>query len=196
MGYAKEFVIGMMANVMAEGEAGEFEKAIYDRNPEQEPDYMQAVKKRHNYASLYGGKNIQQIGIRETKNLIEDIIEQNDNYKDDKDKAKFGLGCVQWTDLTRSSNLIKCYKQVCGLRNYPTFKHCIRAELLQMLNELEQGDFDNLYANWEARSTDLDDLGKTKKAANIIFRQYERASSPDPIPRENNAEKLFRILGE
>lgn len=144
LGMEDEFVIGVLANVEAEGTAGEFEKresAWKDGDPE-----------GINYGRDYRGGNIQAIGLQKTLELAEKAGE----------KGVYGMGMVQWTFYDRRDKLLEAYKTAMGYpedgnptqdQNYPTEEQCLRIEGAFQANEMEtyadfKGLIDNIDSNY------------------------------------------------
>ncbi|WP_310603870.1 peptidoglycan-binding protein, partial [Anaerosporobacter sp.] len=112
-GFKMPFVAGILANIIKEGGVGKFEGSNYVRHPEKKPKYLIYVDKYFKYAEKYSYKNITEVGIKSTSELVEECVKSG--YK-----GMFGLGCVQWTG-PRCTSLVEQYKKECGKNAYPTF---------------------------------------------------------------------------
>lgn len=180
-GYEPEFVAGVLGNVVSEGTAGKFESSAYISNPEMEPDYLVYLDENYDYREKFSGKNIQEVGIKETEELMA--------------AGKFGLGSCQWTSPERAQLLIECYKEVCGSNNYPTAEQCMQAEALCITKELD-GDYNYVYENWKSGSAGMDPAAAAERAGQLVCTSYE---VPDgyldkQYPRGDQAELIYNTI--
>ncbi|WP_239617948.1 phage tail tip lysozyme [Cohnella mopanensis] len=186
-GYDPRFVAGVLGNILAEGSVGMFESSNYKSNPKKEPDYLKYMDKYHDYRKDYSGKNISEVGIEKTKELLDEL--EDEGYK-----GKFGLGCVQWTG-ERTMGLIDCYIKVCGEKGFPTKEQCIEAESMFILQELK-GSYKNVYTNWKSKYGNSKDGDAAAKAAgSVVCKEYEKPKDPNQAGiRGNNAEKIYDVM--
>lgn len=192
-GYKPAFVAGVLANVLVEGAAGHFESSAYISHPEKKPKYLKHMDEHHNYSKKYSGKNISEVGIKDTYELLEKL-------EKGKWKGKFGLGAVQWTE-NRAMELIQCYIKECGLEfdeegnltseYYPTAKECRRIENKMILKELK-GSYHSVYETWKS------EYSKEENAAYyagwIVCKKYEKPKVDTSDERGKSAEKIYKVM--
>ena len=192
-GYESAFVSGVLGNVLAEGVAGHFESSAYISHPENEPDYLKYMDKHYNYRNEFSGKNISEVGIKKTYDLLKEL--QKGNYK-----GKFGLGACQWTG-SRTIDLIKCYIEECGLEYdahgnikseyYPKAQECRRAENKMVVKELNGGYY-SVYNNWLSKYSKKDDAAYY--AGWIVCKEYEKPKADSSDARGKSAAKIYKVM--
>ena len=192
-GYKSAFVSGVLGNVLAEGAAGHFESSAYISHPENEPDYLKYMDKHYNYRNEFSGKNISEVGIKKTYDLLKEL--QKGNYK-----GKFGLGACQWTG-SRTMDLIKCYIEECGLEYdahgnikseyYPKAQECRRAENKMVVKELN-GGYHSVYNNWLSKYSKKDDAAYY--AGWIVCKEYEKPKADSSDARGKSAAKIYKVM--
>ena len=192
-GYKSAFVSGVLGNVLAEGVAGHFESSAYISHPENEPDYLKYMDKHYNYRNEFSGKNISEVGIKKTYDLLKEL--QKGNYK-----GKFGLGACQWTG-SRTMDLIKCYIEECGLEYdahgnikseyYPKAQECRRAENKMVVKELN-GGYHSVYNNWLSKYSKKDDAAYY--AGWIVCKEYEKPKADSSDARGKSAAKIYKVM--
>ena len=186
-GFELAFVAGMLGNIQHEGESGQFESTNYSSNPDLYKPYMKYIDTNFNYRATFSGQNIQQVGITDTKELINKCAAVS--YE-----GKFGLGCVQWTG-DRCMDLVDCYISECELVIFPSKEQCYRAESTLIVKELKpNGIKDFVYPEWKADYSDK--ANAAYEAGSIICIKYE---APDDrfnkaIERGNSAQDIYAVL--
>ena len=192
-GYKSAFVSGVLGNVLSEGAAGHFESSAYISHPENEPDYLKYMDKHYNYRNEFSGKNISEVGIKKTYDLLKEL--QKGNYK-----GKFGLGACQWTG-SRTMDLIKCYIEECGLEYdahgnikseyYPKAQECRRAENKMVVKELN-GGYHSVYNNWLSKYSKKD--AAAYYAGWIVCKEYEKPKADSSDARGKSAARIYKVM--
>lgn len=197
-GYDSRFIAGVLANILAEGTFGLFESSAYISNPSAEPAYLKHVDKYYNYRTEFSGKNIMQVGVEKTKNLIDALVneDRNNDGKLDRQIGSFGFGSVQWT-WGRTLGVIDCYIEVCGLKSFPTQEQCQKAEGLFIVKELN-GDYYNkrVYQKWKSQYSNSNELDAVYGAGSIVCLEYEKPKymNKKAVERGNNANKIYNVM--
>lgn len=148
----------------------------------------------HNYRKEYSNKNITEVGIQKTYNLLKEL--QGKDYK----QGKFGLGACQWTG-NRTMDLIKCYIEGCGLEldengnlkseYYPTPEQCRKAESKMITKEFNR-NYHYIYENWKSQYSNKDNAAYY--AGWIVCKQYERPKADTSVSRGNSAESIYKVM--
>ena len=128
-GYEPAFVAGVLANINHEAPIGKFESSAYDKYPEDKPKYLKYMDEKYQYRKKYSGKIITEVSLRELGSLLDNL--KRDNWE----KGKFGLGCVQWTG-SRTYDLYVVYKKECGNCNKISLSDATSSEGKLIINEL------------------------------------------------------------
>lgn len=184
-GFELGFVCGVLGNILHEANVGTFESSNYISNPSAEPPYLQYVDKHFNYRNKFSGKNIKAVGVKATKELVDNCAAVN--YQ-----GKFGLGCVQWTG-GRTMNLVNCYIDVCGLNAFPTSEQCDKAEGMLISKEF-LGAYHAIYQDW------LSSYKTSSKAAyeagSMVCIRYEKPDgyNQKAVTRGNSSQKIYNVL--
>ena len=192
-GYEAKFVAGVLANIVSEGGvAGKFESSNYSSNPGKKPEYLKNMDKDFDYTKKYSGKNIREVGIRETVKLQEKVSEIK--HKDEKGKVipdQFGLGICQFTGK-RTGDVLGAYQEFYNKtgENHPTKEQCLEIESDFMLKELKGKDFNYIYSEWEKGEKTAYDAGK------LFCKEYEKPADGDiqTAERGNDAEKIYKVM--
>ncbi|QNU67820.1 LysM peptidoglycan-binding domain-containing protein [Ruminiclostridium herbifermentans] len=186
-GYEVEFVAGVLGNIMAEGSAGKFESSNYKSNPEKEPEYLLYMDKNYDYRNVFSGKNISEVGIKKTYELLKEL--EKDGYK-----GKFGLGSIQWTG-GRTMGLIECYIEICGENGYPTKEQCLKAEGLMVVKELE-GRYSDVYKDWKSQYGNINGADAAYGAGSIVCSKYEkpRDFNEKAKGRGNSSIDIYNVM--
>jgi len=185
-GYPPAFVAGMLANIIHEGTAGLFENSAYSKD---KPKYLQYMDDNYNYRQKFSNKNITEISISELYDLLLQL--EKDNWQ----KGKFGLGCVQWT-AGRTKSLVEIYKEVAGASDTLTLEQLLYAEGLMISREFA-GTYKSVYTNWlKNNENNLNSVEASKNAGSIICIKYE---VPDgykekAVTRGTTAEDVYKVM--
>ena len=192
------FVAGMLANVMGEGDFGQFEVAGSQT-------YLQYVITHHNYITRFSGSHIYNINDRpqDVLNIINNrIASQGDNVN------IFGLGALQWTNGSRIRHLVENYVSMSGGHTI-TRPQVIEAELLTLRQQLSgEGRHTgphpitnawgfNLPNLWkESNSGNLNSEAAARNAGETITTRFVRPGSIETAARNrgNNAVEIFRVM--
>lgn len=196
-GYEPAFVAGVLGNILAEGNLGHFEGSNYKSNPEDKPDYLIYADANFNYRNEFSNKNIMNVGIKKTYDLLKKC--EKVNYK-----GKFGLGAIQWTG-GRAMALIKCYIKVCGLtldkdgdlatEYYPTEAQCRQAENMMIINELNGKYYHKrVYNKWVSQYSDKDSVEAAKGAGIIVCKYYEIPHEDSSETRGNSSAAIYKVM--
>ena len=204
--YAKgmndSFVAGVLANVEAEGSAGQFQKCSKAcRRKIGEKQYEYYDPEGINYSRDYSGGNIQAIGLQKALELAEKV-ESNANY---------GMGSAQWTYPSRRNALLEAYKEALGYpddgnptqeQNYPTEEQCIRIEAAFEAGELDswtctiKNKTYDLTDYWEGQIEDLDSKEAAILAAQDVCKYYEipEDTETQASTRGDRAGEIYDVL--
>ncbi len=194
-GYDAKFVAGVLANIKHEGEPGKFESSNYSTHPEEKPKYLENMDKDFGYAEKYSGKNISEVGIKETVKLQKEASKkvhiENVNGKKTEVIDQFGLGMFQFTGA-RTSALLDEYQAFYNRtkENHPTKEQCLEIEISFALKELKSENYRTIYESWKEGK-------KTAYSAGEKFcKEYENPKDKDSqaIIRGNDAEKIYAVM--
>ena len=193
-GYDEKFVAGVLGNIMHEGVPGQFEKSNYSSHPEMKPDYLEYMDDDFNYTKKYSGKNISEVGIKETVKLQKEASKKKhfkDNGKQIVIQDKFGLGMFQFTGA-RTSDVLDAYQTFYNRtkQNNPTKEQCLEIEINFTLKELKSETYQGIYKSWKKGD-------KTAYSAGDKFcKEYEKPINKDirGIERGNDAEKIYKVM--
>lgn len=194
-GYDAKFVAGVLANIMHEGEPGQFESSNYSTHPEKKPNYLGYMENDFAYAEKYSGKNIGEVGIKETVKLQKEAskIIHIENRKGEKIEVvdKFGLGMFQFTG-TRTSDVLDEYQAFYNKtkENHPTKEQCMEIEINFALKELKSKNYKNIYESWK----EGDKIAYS--AGNKFCKEYEKPKDKESqaITRGNDAEEIYTVM--
>lgn len=187
-GYEPEFIAGILGNIMAEGSPGKFEYSVYIKNPSDEPGYIKYLNEHYpKYRTDFSGKNISEVGIKKTKELLDDLAEEG--YK-----GKFGIGSVQWTG-SRAMELIQCYIDLYGEDHYPTIEESLLAENMMIIKELN-GDYKDVYQKWKSQYGNSNGADAAYEAGRIVCTKYEipKNIKAQAENRAENAKKIYAVM--
>ncbi len=184
-GFELGFVAGVLGNIQYEADTGLFESSAYNSNPSAKPAYLKYVDTHFDYATKFSGKNIKNVGIKATKELIDKCAAVN--YQ-----GKFGLGCVQWTG-GRTMTLINCYISVCGANAFPTAEQCYEAEAKLIVDEFKNA-YNSVYTEWRNNFKNSANAGY--EAGSLVCRKYEIPAGyqQKAITRGNSAQAIYNVL--
>ena len=189
-GYKKAFIAGLLANIYHEGNFGYFESSKYVKKPGAKPGYLKIMDEKYDYANKYSGKCVTQVSLKELKNLINEL--QNNNWKN----GKFGLGVIQWTG-GRTDSLVNLYLEVANGNDYINMDQVILAEGKMIISELNSNQYKNIYENWkENNNNDIDSENAAYDAGAKICQKYEIPydTQNQAIKRGNTAKNIYRIM--
>ena len=190
-GYELSFVAGLLGNIVEEGPAGKFESSYYKKN--EPPAYIKFINENTDYENLLSGKNISEVGIEETQAFLDDLDALVQNMsEEDKDLAKFGLGCIQWTG-DRTKELLDCYREVCQGNNYPTAEQCMQAEARMFINEFQK-DSGKIYTDYNAQYVEKESADKANDAGKYLCKNYVKPKVDNSKERGNHAENIYNIM--
>ena len=178
-GYEPAFVAGVLANINHEAPIGKFESSAYDKHPEDKPKYLKYMDEKYQYRKKYSGKIITEVSLRELGSLLDNL--KRDNWE----KGKFGLGCVQWTG-SRTYDLYVVYKKECGNCNKISLSDATSSEGKLIINEL-QGSYSHIHTQWKKNNPNLNTPRAAYNAAYDITTKYE-------IPKDTQARARERAI--
>lgn len=190
-GYELSFVAGLLGNIVEEGPAGKFESSYYKTN--EPPAYIKFINDNTDYENLLSGKNISEVGIEETQTFLDDLDALVQNMSEgDKELAKFGLGCIQWTG-DRTKKLLDCYREVCQGNNYPTTEQCMQAEVKMFINEFQE-DSGEIYKDYNRQYAGNEAADKANEAGKYLCKNYVKPKVDNSKERGNYAENIYNIM--
>ena len=182
-GYETAFVAGVLGNIYHEGKIGKFESSAYIAHPQAEPQYLKYMDQLYSYRTKYSGRIITEVSMRELETLLNQL--KRDNWN----KGKFGLGCVQWTG-SRTYDLFQIYKSECGGADKISLDQATSAEGKMIINELSSG-YSYVYNQWKNNNSNRDTPQAAYNAGYIITKKYEV-----PADTENEAKKRGRTAND
>ena len=202
------FVAGVLANVMGEGDFGQFEIAGNPLSGQQ--SYLSYVVNNHQYRERFSGQHIYNINVplTEIRNIIANRINtQGTNVN------LFGLGALQWTNGTRVLHLVDNYIAIAGSGSI-TREQVIQSENLTLRQQLSgQGGHNgagvapyngwgwgwhsNLHDRWISRhNSNLNTVSSAIDASRIITIFFVRPGGTLNAAniRSIEAENIFRVM--
>lgn len=181
-GYEKEFICGMVGNIVCEGgDFGKFEDMHFVK--ETPNAYQKHMNNVHNYDAIYSATTLSEIGIDAFGKLL-------DSGGDCTEDHKFGIGCVQWTEHERCQSLYDLYVSKYGQSYYPNYRECAEVELEYLIYEIE-GKYSDIYNKW--KNDQVKD--NTYYATEIIMTEYEGINTGDIERRSEYADDWEKIFG-
>jgi hypothetical protein len=184
--YPPAFVAGMLANIIHEGSAGLFESSAYKSN---KPQYLQYMDDMYDYRNNYSGKNVVDMRISVLYELTQKL--EKDNWQ----RGKFGLGCVQWT-VGRTKALVEVYKEVAGAGDKLTFEQMLYAEGSMISREFA-GAYKSIYSKWLINNAgNLSSADAACNAGQTICKQYEVPAdyANKAITRGDTARNVYKMM--
>ncbi len=179
------FVIGMLANIVYEGNVGQLE--VINKPTK---GYKKIMVDQFNYDSEYSGKNVKDIGVESIKTLEDRIAEYNQNLNNDETKAKYGLGMMQHTFPTRRSHLVECYEEFVDayeLREYQ-YEYAEIELAVRELTGYYEDDYIDIYPKW--KSSNDNSKMSVENAARVICTRFEI-----PADKEVQADIRAELAG-
>jgi hypothetical protein len=152
------FVAGMLANIVKEGNVGQFESSAYS-DESKKPEYLKIMDTYYNYRKEYSGQNIADNKLSD----IYDILKELESKK--WEKGYFGLGSIQWTG-ERTKTLVEIYLEVANKNDIISNEQIIYAESLMFIRELN-GNYKFIYTLWQ--STNQGILNSNEAAYNAGY---------------------------
>lgn len=209
--FEKEFICGLIGNIVNEGNFGHFESSNYKTYPSNKKDYLRHMDNHHNYRNLASGKNIMDLGVeifdklntkyrnectgldeneRSCKSICtfteKDFDIENNKCKPYSEKHKFGFGCVQWTAPNRLKAIVDAYKKLGNIK--PSLQQCINTEITYIKYEFKNiSQYKSIYDNWKNNTLSLSSQEKTKISTKEICFKYEV-----PADKENKLKNRER----
>lgn len=187
--YEPAFVAGVLGNIYHEGSIGRFESSAYISNPSAEPQYLKYMDQKYNYRSKYSGKCVTDVSLRELFQLLQTL--KKDNWQ----KGKFGLGCVQWTG-GRTYTLVETYREVCNNCDRITLDQATAGEGNMIMKELK-GSHLYVYNNWKNQnSSNKNSSTAAYNAGYIVCKQYEVPADTEKRAKErgNTSKNIYSIM--
>ena len=126
LGYEPAFTAGMMANIMREGSFGQFEAA--NRNPTNNPAYMEHFVRYHDYFRQFQQRNIINFNLNDIYAMSLRRSHQSANI--------FGIGIAQWTHRERHLPLLQSYMELSSDGRI-TRENVIQVELERLISEID-----------------------------------------------------------
>ena len=184
--YEPAFVAGVLGNINHEGNIGIFESSNYKKNPK--PKYLQYMDNSYDYRSKYSGKCITDVSLDELYKLLEKL--KKDNWQ----KGKFGLGCIQWTG-GRTFSLVEIYRHECGFKDKISLKQATLAEGKMIINELK-GSYIKTYNSWKKNNNNLNSANAAYNAGYLVCKYYEVPADTENQAkiRGNTAKEIYNIM--
>ena len=189
LGYEPAFVAGVLGNIYAEGKVGYFESSNYKSNPSAEPTYLKYMDQNYSYRTKYSGKVVTDVSLSELKNLMTSLARDNWN------KGKFGLGCVQWTG-DRTKTLVDLYVSYAKGSDRISLAQATQAEAEMIGNEFK-GKYKSVYTSWRSsNSGSLNTAAGATAAGKIVCLKYEvpANASSQSVTRGGYAKQIFNIM--
>jgi len=189
-GFAVAYVVGMLANIKHEGNAGLFEGSNYSKNPSLKPDYLVYMDANHNYATEYSNKAIYDKNLTTVYNILTDF--HNKNWKIGSSRVGFGLGSIQWT-FERTYDLVKLYREVNGSKDKITKEQVIEAESKMIARELAKSSYSGIYSTWKGtNSAKLNSQDAAYDAGYKLCQNYEKPKDTNQYSiRADFAKKIY-----
>ena len=175
-GYPASWVAGVLGNIFNEASIGKFESSAYIKNPSAEPQYLKYMDQLYDYRNKYSAKIVTDVSMKALGQLLEKL--KRDNWN----RGKFGLGCVQWTG-ERTYTLYKKYAAACGYQDSITLDQATKAEGNMIIEELS-GRFSDIYSQWNSGNSNKNSGSAAYDAGYRICKKYEV-----PADTENQAKK-------
>ncbi len=166
--YELSFVSGVLANIMSEGDLGQFE--IYGKDY---THYLDTDLRGPNYYSNnFSGKTIMEVNFQEVLDMIYDLKTRSNNsaYIDGK-RVGFGLGCIQWS-FTRTYKLADFYKEEAGESTTITTEQAISAEVKMVIYELSFGAYKSIEPSWRNSCININSSEAAYIAGSTICQIY------------------------
>ena len=194
-GYEPAFAAGMMANVMREGNFGQFEGAGNQA-------YLQYFITNHNYVTRFSRQHLYNVDI-----TLQELRRMTENAPNPTNI--FGLGILQWTNRPRFFSLLNQYEIVSGGTGRITRDQVVEAETRQMMLELPGHGMHtgphpigggwgfNLPAFWRTHNQgNLLSEQAAGHAGELITLAYTRPAQTQDraFTRKNDAIDIFRVM--
>lgn len=144
-GYDEAFIMGMLGQIICEGDYGEFEDCDYKSSPM--PDYLAHVITCIDYDTRYDGKYIMEVDLIQ---VYYDLVCVKEVCK--YERHGFGVGCIQFT-FDRTVDLLELYFKEIGC---PISSDDFTEKLEAYKEAVNSGDFseyDATYINVEQAQT-------------------------------------------
>lgn len=186
LGYDKEFIIGLIGNMKAEGKFGKLEGTDHSGKHE----YWDHINDCIDYFNVYSKKHVMDFDL--IKLYVDVKSKRNTNECKDIKLHYFGLGAIQWTD-SRGEELLEFYLREAGCdtesaefktmvqncrqnkpyeKKYLTVDQVRIAEMQMMIHELtEKETYMKIYPSYQKKRGD-DVLANIKSATKIIKTEY------------------------
>jgi beta-N-acetylhexosaminidase len=159
------FVAGILANIYHGENIGRFESSSnYDLNPEEKPDYLKYMDDIYDYKYRFSNKLITEISTKELGQML------NRLKKDNWQKGKFGLGCVQWRG-ERTYKLFELYKQESDSIHAITTEQATLAEGKMFINEF-RSNYTSVYYQWQNENKNKNKPLAAYRAGHNIYTKY------------------------
>ena len=158
------FIAGILANIYHGENIGKFESSNYDLNPDEKPEYLKYMDENYNYSFRYSNKLITDVSIEELGEMLSKL------KKDNWEKGKFGLGCVQWRG-ERTYKLYELYKQESDDILHITPEQATLAEGKMLINEF-RSNYISIYNQWKSENQNKNSAVAAYRAAHNIYTKY------------------------
>lgn len=190
-GYDYKFICGLVGNIACEGgKFGKFEDMHFtESNPNVPEPYQDHMNNVHLYDDVCGAETLEEMGIATFKKMLFDTYD----VCSDKENHKFGLGCIQWTDHERSSELYKLYENKYGENYYPNMRECASVELEYIVEEIG-GDYNNIYTDWQVATEGKNLEEAIYSASEEIMKKYEKPKNQNIEERNAYAQDWGKIF--
>lgn len=204
IGYDKEFIIGLIGNMKAEGNFGKLEGTNLTGYP-----YWEHINNCIGYHDLYSNKWITNIDL--IKFYVDMICKRNEEECENVKLHYFGMGAIQWTN-TRAEALLELYFKEAGYdtesdefqgiiqccqkgeayeKVYLTEEQVRTAEMEMMIHELTENDaYKKVYSSYQSECGN-DTLNNVKLATKKIKNGYIHNQGDSLSKREAAALRWY-----
>lgn len=197
--YPIAFIAGMIANIIHEGELGQFESSNYS-NPLNKPDYLTYMDSNYNgenyYLNNYSGKNIMDVNVIDVYNMLNDLKTISlDTWRINGSRVGFGLGCIQWT-FKRTYTLVELYLEKNNNSSVITEKQLIDSETTMIIRELSSSMYKNIFSNWKNSCNETASVSAANLAGMELCSKYlvPYDLENQKVKRGLLAEKIFEVM--
>lgn len=192
-GYRKEFIAGVVGNVVNEGRFGKFESSAYEgENLKNKPKYLDHMDKYHNYANVASGLFLKDLGIQ----IFDKLKRTSECEKNIDEKGnslhKYGLGFVQWTG-DRYDILEAKYKEKFGNEGKPTYEQCRDLEIGYMLEEFSN-NVTGIVTKVNDKLKEQSGVEAVSSITILVHDEYESPKEGSLSKRIEDAKLWYQVL--
>ena len=197
--YETSFVAGMLANIVHEGNIGQFESSKYVTNPSAKPDYLVYMDSQYAgtdyYLNNYSGKTIMDVNVQNVYSMLHSLkTTSNDTWIINGSRVGFGVGSIQWT-FSRAYTLIQLYLEVNNNKSSISKEQAIEAEKLMIMRELNSSEYRSIVNTWRNKCNNIDSVSAANIAGADLCNSYLRpADSSQAQKRATRAEAIYTAM--